>query len=217
MLTRNEKIEKNMGLVHACAKRFIGRGIEYDDIFQNGCIGLVKAVDSFDEDRGVKFSTYAVPVIFGEIKRLFRETGAIKVGRKLKDLSLKIRKESSNFLSLYGRSPTINELSDMLCTDKEQIVNALESSQIPMSLTSESDDDDEQMDIAVEFNDEKISTRLTVENIINSLEVNDKNIIYMRFFKGITQSKVAKALGMTQVQVSRREKFLLSTMRKKLV
>ena len=105
----------------------------------------------------------------------------------------------------------------MLCTDKEQIVSALESSQIPMSLTVELDNDDEQMDIAVEFNDEGISTRLTVENIINSLELNDKNIIYMRFFKRITQSKVAKALGMTQVQVSRREKFLLNAMRKKLV
>ena len=119
-------VRDNIGLVHACARRFRGRGIEYDDLFQAGCLGLVKAAGSFDESRGVRFSTYAVPAILGEIKRLFRDGGTVKVGRSLKELSLRARRESAAFLQREGRPPTVGELAARLGVEPEQAAEALE-------------------------------------------------------------------------------------------
>ena len=121
-------ISENIGLVHACAKKFKSRGIEYDDLFQAGCVGLIKAADAFDTSRGVKFSTYAVPVILGEIKRLFRDGGAIKVGRSLKDLSLKATRFVNEFSTKNAREPTINELADALNVEAAMAAQALEVS-----------------------------------------------------------------------------------------
>lgn len=213
---REEIIESNMGLVYACANRFKGRGIEYDDIFQNGCLGLIKAADAFDDKRGVRFSTYAVPFILGEIKRLFRESGSVKVGRRIKDLSIKLRRKCDEYLAQNGRSPTVGELAEMFNISTEQIVQALDASQAPMSITSASEDEDNQIDIPIEFNDESISNKMTIAGILESMSKDDRTLIYLRFFKGTTQTNTAKILGRTQVQISRREKILLKIMREKL-
>lgn len=210
-------IEAHFGLVHSCCQRFRGRGIEYDDLFQTGCMGLTKAAKKFDFERGVKFSTYAIPVILGEIKGMFRDGSlSLKVSRKLKELSNKIKSEREKFIKVYEREPTISELSGLLNAEKEQIMEALDATKHPISLSTSTNEDNNVLEIPIEFDDEKLSSEISVRQIINTFDTRDKNLIYLRFFKGITQSEVAKNLGMTQVQVSRREKVLLKLLREKL-
>lgn len=210
-------IESHFGLVHSCCQRFRGRGIEYDDLFQTGCMGLTKAAKKFDFERGVRFSTYATPVILGELKGIFRDGClSLKVSRKLKELSNKVKIEREKFVKRYEREPTICELSNILNTEQEQILEALDATKWPVSLNSPINDDNNSFEIPVEFDDEKLSAEISVRQIINTFESRDKNLIYLRFFKGITQSETAKSLGMTQVQVSRREKTLLKLLREKL-
>ena len=216
MDNREQRISDNIGLVHACAKRFKSRGIEYDDLFQAGCLGLVKAVDGFDEDRGVKFSTYAVPVILGEMKRLFRDGGAIKVGRALKELSLKATKETSDFTAKEGRVPTIQELAEILEVEPVMAAQAVGAAQRPISITCDECVGGGQMDIIVEAEDEKIAELLSLQQVVGTLEPRDRKIILFRYFKNQTQMQTAQFLGMTQVQVSRREKVILSKLRAKL-
>ena len=136
---RSRMIEENIGLVHACAHRFKGKGIEYDDLFQAGCIGLVKATDAFDSERGVRFSTYAVPVILGEMRRLFRDGGTVKVSRSLKELSMKAARQRDQFAKEHGREPTVSELAQALQVSEEAVVEALGAGAPPVSLTSEED------------------------------------------------------------------------------
>lgn len=216
MNKRESKVNDNLGLVHSCAKRFRGKGIEYDDLFQAGCLGLVKAIDNFDESRGLCLSTYAVPVILGEIKRLFRDGGAIKVSRSLKELSLKAVRESAEFLSRNGREPTVSELAEILGTDRETTAQALEAAQIPMSLTSDDENGNSQIDIPVEAPDEKLTEVISLKNEIEKLPERDREIILLRFFQNKTQTQTAKVLGMTQVQISRREKKILEFLRSRL-
>lgn len=212
-------IEEHFGLVHLCAQRFRGRGQEYDDIFQSGCIGLTKAAKKFDASRGVQFSTYAVPVILGEIKALFREGGALKVSRYTKELAFKLKAECEKFIRSYEREPSVSELADIMNVSQNQVITALDSIKAPISLDGFyglDNENNECAQIPVPFDDEKISSRILVTEAMNAFKQRDKNLIYLRFFKGITQSETAKSLGMTQVQVSRREKMLLQTLRKKL-
>lgn len=216
MSERENTVQQNLGLVHACAKRFKGRGIEYDDLFQAGCLGLLKAVDNFDEERGFKFSTYAVPVIIGEMKRLFRDGGAVKVSRSLKELSLKAVRESTKFIAENGREPSVSELAQRLDAEPEQVSQALSASQMPVSLTVSDDDGESQTDIPVDPPDEHLTELLSLKSEINNLPERDKNIIILRFFKNNTQSQTAAKLGMTQVQVSRRERKILLALREKL-
>lgn len=208
--------EENLGLVHLCANRFRGRGIEYDDLYSAGCIGLLKAVKAFDSGRGVKFSTYAVPVILGEIKRLFRDGGAIRVSRSLKELSMRLQRLCEDFRQREMREPTIAELSLLSGETEADVSEALCVSQPLLSLTS-GDDDEGQTDIPTESPDESITDLLALRQIMAQLETNDRALLELRYFKGLTQSKTAKALGMTQVQVSRREKKLLTYMREELL
>ena len=121
---RSKTIEANLGLVHACAHKFKGKGIEYDDLFQAGCMGLVKATDAFDTQRGVRFSTYAVPVILGEMRRLFRDGGTVKVSRSLKELSMKVTRQREQFAKRQGREPTVSELAELLEVTQEAVVEA---------------------------------------------------------------------------------------------
>jgi RNA polymerase sporulation-specific sigma factor len=208
--------EDNLGLVHLCANRFRGRGIEYDDLYGAGCMGLVKAAKAFDDSRGVKFSTYAVPVILGEIKRLFRDGGTVKVSRSLKELSLKITRTTQSFTHKNGREPTVSELSKLLNADPEDIIAALNSSQPALSLTMGDEDGDSQTDLPVDPPDEDITDKIALRQVLADLSPEDRKLIDLRYFKGMTQTKAAKELGMTQVQVSRREKKLLTYMRSKL-
>ncbi len=210
------KAEENLGLVHLCANRFRGRGIEYDELYSAGCLGLLKAVKAFDSDRGVKFSTYAVPVILGEIKRLFRDGGTVKVSRSLKELSMKLQKVCSEFMLREGREPAISELSEIVGVCEADIAEALCASQPLVSLTS-GDDEGGQTDIPVEAHDEQILDLLALRQIMKALPENDRMLLELRYFRNMTQSAAAKILGMTQVQVSRREKKLLTEMRKELL
>ena len=216
-MDRDQSIQENIGLVHACAKRFKGRGMEYDDLFQAGCLGLVKAVDHFDESRGLKFSTYAVPVILGEMRRLFRDGGAVKVGRPLKELSIRASRKAAEFAEKEGRSPTVGELAELLGVEPAEAAQALGAAQMPLSLTASEEDGGGQMDISVEGEDEKIAELLSLKQVVKELPPRDQNIIYFRYYKHRTQTETAQALGMTQVQVSRREKVILQEPRRKLV
>ena len=204
--SREQVIENNLGLVHSCAHRFKGRGIEYDDLFQAGCMGLIKAADAFDTQRGVKFSTYAVPVILGEMKRLFRDGGSVKVGRTLKELSLKCVRTREQMAVKLGREPTVSELAQQLQVDVAAVVEAVGAAQPPVSLTENEEEGGGQFDIPVASHEENVSDLLSLREVITTLDARDRKLIVMRYFGGKTQTEVAKVLGMTQVQVSRAEK-----------
>ena len=210
---KDQFVKKNFGLVHSCANRFRARGIEYDDLFGAGCVGLLKAIDGFDESRGLMFSTYAVPVILGEIKRLFRDGGAIKVSRSLKELSIKAVRARERFTVYNGREPTLIELAELLQTDVELVVEALNVSIPPMSLSVSEDDGGGQIDICVEGDDNELCDTISLNEVVNRLDESDRNLIALRYFKSKTQTETANLLGMTQVQVSRREKKLLQKLR----
>ena len=216
MTEKNEFISKNLGLVHSCCGKFKGRGIEYDDLFQAGCMGLIKAVNGFDESRGLMFSTYAVPVILGEIKRMFRDGGSVKVGRTLKELSLKVIRENERLSKALGREPTVNEIAESLKVPPENVTEALCAAQPTMSLTVENDDGTSEFDIAVESGNEKLVEQISLNEVMSKLPENDKKLIYLRYYKSKTQTETAEQLGMTQVQVSRREKVILLKMRQLL-
>lgn len=217
MNLRDKTVENNLGLVHACCKRFKNHGIEYDDLFSAGCLGLVKAVDRFNPDLGLQLSTYAVPVILGEIKGLFRESGTVKVSRSLKELSLKITRASSEFENENQRCPTVSELAKILDTTVEKINDALNSAKIPLSLTAENDDDENrQIDLPQEDTIDKLTEKLAVKQVIKELDNMDRKIIELRYYMHKTQTETAKELNMTQVQISRREKKILTFMRQKL-
>ena len=215
-MSREQRITENLRLVHSCCKRFVGRGIEYDDLFQAGSLGLVKAVDGFDESKGLKLSTYAVPVILGEIKRLFRDGGSVKVSRSLKELSLKASRLSEQLSKTLGREPTVNELAEKLSVTPEELSEALCSTRPTVSLTFDSDGEEQQLDLPTESHESEVVDKLGVRQIIDTLPENDRKLIDLRFYKMYTQQKTAGELGMTQVQVSRREKVILSNLRKKL-
>lgn len=215
---RSVFIEKNLGLVHSCAGRFRGRGIEYDDLYSAGCMGLVKACDGFDETRGVCFSTYAVPVILGEIKKLFRDGGTVKVSRSIKELGLRINAARERHMKLYGAEMTVGQLAEELGETPEAVALAIRASMPAMSLTPETDDgDDRQMDIPVASPEEELSDKISLEEVLDSLSEQDRTLIRLRFYGNRTQSDTAKLLHTTQVQVSRRERKVLQLMRMKLL
>jgi len=210
---RGELIENNIGLVHSCAGKLKGRGIEYDDLFQAGCMGLVKAADAFDHGRGVRFSTYAVPVILGEMRRLFRDGGTVKVSRTLKELSIKINRERERFTLSHGREPAISELANLLSVSETQIVEAVTAAAPPLSLTESGEDGGGQIDLPVGSPEDMLSNLLSLKQVLGQLEPEDRRLVYFRYFDNMTQTQTAKRLGMTQVQVSRREKKILLGLR----
>lgn len=217
MENKQEIAKANLGLVHACAKRFKGRGIEYDDLFSAGCVGLLKAINNFDRNRGIKLSTYAVPVILGEIKQLFRDSGTVKVSRSLKELSLKASKISDEYLRQHGEEITVNKLAEILETEPDRVVQALNASRLPVSLNNLDRDGDEYVtDIPVDSVEEKLSEIISLRQAVKDLEEEDKKLIILRYYKHMTQTQTAKVLNITQVQVSRREKKILANLRNSL-
>lgn len=212
---RNSIIENNIGLVHSIAKRFKGRGVEYDDLFQCGCVGLIKAVDNFDETLGYKFSTYAVPVIMGEIKRLFRDGGAVKVSRSLKEKSLKAQAVRDQFINRELREPTVSEFAELLGCDISETAEILNVINPIISINQFGEDGSEDFDIPVDDSD-KLFDRLSVNQVLSALNEQERKIVDYRFYKGKTQSETASFLGISQVQVSRKEKALLLKLREKL-
>lgn len=215
---RAEFIENNLGLVHACAGRFRGRGIEYDDLYSAGCMGLVKAYDGFDEGRGVQFSTYAVPVILGEIKKLFRDGGTVKVSRSLKELGLKVTALREKLVKSTGVEPTVAQLAQALGERPEQVALAIQAGQPALSLTPVTDQEDaRQLDIPTDSPEEELADRIGLQEVLSQLPPEDRTLIYLRFFAGKTQSETARVLGTTQVQISRRERKILKNMRGQLL
>lgn len=215
---RSAFIEKNLGLVHACAGRFRGRGIEYDDLYGAGCVGLIKAYDGFDESRGVCFSTYAVPVILGEIKKLFRDGGSVKVSRSIKELGLKINAARERQIKLFGTEPTVAQLAQELGETPEAVALAIRAAMPTMSLTPEGEEDsDRQMDIPVESPEEELADRISLGEVLRTLPEQDQRLIQLRFYGNRTQSDTAKLLNTTQVQISRRERKILQLMRSRLL
>ena len=201
---RDDMIVSNIPLVHSIANRFRGRGVEYDDLYQSGCVGLIKAVDKFDVNRGFSFSTYAVPVIMGEIKRLFRDGGAIKV-QSLRE----------KFKQKELREPTLSELSKLSGFSVEELSEILNVLTPIASLSASNEDGEEMLDIPVDESDE-LFDRLSVHQALKILDKTELMIVKYRFYDGITQNETAKKLNISQAQVSRKEKQILLKLRNKL-
>jgi len=217
MTTREKRINDNLGLVHSCAKRFKNRGVEYDDLFQAGCVGLIKAADGFDESLGFVFSTYAVPAILGEMKRIFRDGGAVKVSRSLKERSREVWAEKEKLENEKGYEPTLAEIAERVGLSVCETSELLLASQPVISLTSgDAERDDRQFDIPIDSEEEKINERLTLDTCIKELSESDRKLIELRYYMSKTQTEVASKLGMSQVQVSRREKKILKEIREKM-
>lgn len=215
---RSAFIEQNLGLVHACAGRFRGRGIEYDDLYSAGCMGLVKAYDGFDESRGVCFSTYAVPVILGEIKKLFREGGVVKVSRSLKELGMRVNAAREQYIKLCGTEPSLTQLAQQLDEPLDSIALAVQAAQPALSLTPDNGEESEaQLDIPVDSPEEELADRISLGEVLRSLPQEDQDLIRLRFYGERTQSETARLLHTTQVQISRRERKILRWMRAQLL
>lgn len=208
-------IESNMPLIKSIVKRFKNKYIEYDDLIQLGSLGLVKAINNFDSSYDVRFSTYAVPMITGEIKRFIRDDGAIKVSRAVKLLSSKITAYVEQYTKINAHEPTIAELAEEFKTDPEEIVYALDSSHLPVSLYDKYDDDGKNLIEKLPSGDtqEDMYNKIVLNDCIRELPEREKLIITLRYFKDKTQSDIAKLLGISQVQVSRIETKIINKMK----
>ena len=218
----NKLIEANLPLVTSISKKFTNRGYEYEDIYQIGCMGLVKAIKNFDEKYNVKFSTYAVPMIIGEIKRFLRDDGMIKVSRNVKSLAKKLHFDKEALTKELNREPTVEELAQFSGMDKEEILFALESSASMQYLYEVIHQDDGSPVLLIDklsenaIEDKNITEKLALKEALRNLDTKSRQIIVLRYFKDKTQIQVAKMLGISQVQVSRIEKKVLQEMRKQL-
>ena len=215
---------KIIGLIWSIVKRFSGRGYELDDLYQIGCIGFIKSIQRFDTSFDVKLSTYSVPYMIGEIKRFLRDDGSIKVSRSLKELNTKIRETQKHFLTTKGRELTIDELAKELKVTKEDIALAIESANPVESIEKSvyNSKEDKEIGLVERLSTNKdeaelLTNKIVVRDLINGLQTRDKKIIMLRFFKDKTQSEVAKILGINQVQVSRIERRILTSMKIKLM
>ncbi len=214
---RDEIVEKNMRLVWSVVQRFLNRGYDPDDLFQIGCIGLLKSVDKFDLSYDVKFSTYAVPMIIGEIQRFIRDDGTIKVSRSLKEIGNRVRRTKDELTKELGRVPTVYELSEHMDVPVEEILMAQEAVLAPTSIHEtvyENDGDPiTLLDQISDQDNEKWFEKIALKEAIENLDDREKLIVYLRYYKDQTQSEVAARLGISQVQVSRLEKKILTTIK----
>ena len=213
-MTRDEFIEGNLPLVHKLANRFRGRGVEYEELYAAGCVGLVKAVDRFEPERGLCFSTYAVPVILGEIRRLFRDGGSVKISRSLKELSVKAARLRDQ-LSANGE-PRISDIAQALGVTPEEAAEALCAGIPPVSL-DHGGEDGEPLPVPSASGEDALIDRLALRQCLSELSGEDREILMLRYFRRKTQCETAHILGMTQVMVSRRERKLLKELREQLV
>ncbi len=219
---REQLVEENTGLVWSVVKRFFNRGVETEDLFQIGNIGLLKAIDKFDTSFEVKFSTYAVPMIAGEIKRFLRDDGIIKVSRSLKELAYKAHICKKNLQDRYNREPTISEIAGELGVECEELVQALDAN-VDVESLQKPIGQKEGQEICLmdklpkeERDEEKILDRLLLKQLLEHLGKEERQLIYLRYFADQTQAQIGQVLGMSQVQVSRMEKKVLESMREQL-
>lgn len=210
---------KNAALVRSIVKRFIGRGIDYEDLYQLGCMGLVKAVNNYDESFGVRFSTYAVPLIMGEVRRFLRDDGSLKVSRPIKELYAKAMAAKEKLLAQLGYEPGIEDIAKEIDCTSEDIIQAMEASKMPASLNAAITDDGSReltlSDCIVDGNDESSKTidRVLLQGLLKDLPPRERQIIILRYFLENTQSEIAKQLGISQVQVSRMESKIIKKLR----
>ncbi|EMS69586.1 RNA polymerase sporulation sigma factor SigF [Ruminiclostridium cellobioparum] len=217
-------VEKNIGLVWSIVKRFQNRGYEVDDLYQIGSIGLIKAINKFDISYDVKFSTYAVPMIIGEIKRFIRDDGIIKVSRSLKEIASKARITKEIISKELGREPSVNEVAERMNVSPEELVLALEAGCTPESLYSTVGEGDNTPILLIDrINADNNSSevdlidKIAIRQILDSLDARERQIIILRYFKEKTQVQIAKLLGISQVQVSRIEKKILKDIKHKMI
>ncbi len=209
--TDNKFIQDNLGLVHSLALRFKGRGIEYEELYAAGCEGLVKAAKGFDESRGLKFSTYAVPVILGELKRLFRDGGTVKVSRGLKELSIKAARVQEN-LRKKGIEPHLSQIAEELGVTVEQAGEAVCAAQPVLSLTP-AEDGEPEYDLPVPPQQTAVTEHIALNQCLALLNEDERNLLILRYWKNRTQTETGVILGLSQVQVSRKEKKVLGKLR----
>ena len=217
---RDTLVEKNTGLVHSIVKRFLNRGVEMEDLFQIGTIGLLKAIDKFDCSFDVKFSTYAVPMITGEIKRYLRDQGMIKVSRSLKEINAKAYRVHEALFA--GREPGLEEIAEKIAVTREELVMAMEEGAQIESLQKmiyQGDGSGIVLEDKIEEPEngqESLLNKMLLEQLLGSLEAKERELIYLRFFQEKTQMQIAGELGISQVQVSRMEKKILKVLRERI-
>ena len=212
--------KQNTPLIRSIIRRFMDKGIEYDDLYQIACIGFMKAINNFDEAFDVKFSTYCVPMVIGEIKRYMRDNGAIKVSRTLKILANKINRYIDEYQSYNNASPTIEHLANKFGVEQDEIVVAIESSKMPVSIYDKFDDGDEDGQELIEKipctdTEEKLLDKIQLGDILSGLSQREQKIIMLRYYRDKTQSEVAENLGVSQVQISRLENRIIDKIRLK--
>ncbi len=214
-------LTENVSLLKSIIKRYLGKGVEYDDLFELACMGFLKAIEGFDESFGVRFSTYAVPMIAGEIKRFLRDDGSIKVSRALKKTARDINRYIEQFTMQNGRQPTPKEIAEEFSIDESEVVFTLGSAWMPISIYEQTDGKDEKSTTLAdrlpsdESQDELID-KLLLKNAISALPERERKIVMLRYFRDMTQSEVAREIGVSQVQVSRIESKIISQLQKAL-
>ena len=218
---QDKLVENNMGLVYSIVKRYSGRGYETEDLVQIGAIGLIKAIKKFDTKFNVCFSTYAVPVIAGEIKRFLRDDGAVKISRTLKETAIKGRRTEEELRRVLNRDPTIGEIAEKCGVDADTLTEAFDAAAPPASIYDSIYENGENeirlLDtMAGDESEEKIINKVMAENILTSLKPRERQVIVLRYYKGKTQSEIARIIGVSQVQVSRIEKRILENLRKSM-
>ena len=211
--------ENNTPLIKSIIRRFKNKGVEYDDLYQIACIGFLKAINNFDENFGVKFSTYTVPMVIGEIKRYMRDNGAIKVSRTLKILANKINHYIEEYQSYNNISPSIENIAEKFGIEEDEVVIAMDSTKMPLSIYDKFDDEEEGLElidkIPCQDTEEKTLNSIHLSTIIEGLNEREQKVIILRYFRDKTQSEVAENLGVSQVQVSRLESKIIDKMRLK--
>lgn len=219
---KEQIVTSNLGLVWAVARRFLGRGHDLEDLYQIGCIGLMKCIDKFDLSYDVKFSTYAVPMISGEIKRFLRDDGIVKVSRTLKETAYKVKKMREEIVNRTGVEPKLEEISSMLDIDMEEIVASLEANVEVESIHKTIYENDGNaiylIDKIVSEEDEKeeVINHMLIEELMRDLNDEERQLIQMRYYENKTQTEIANVIGVSQVQVSRMEKRILLKMRQQI-
>ena len=215
-----EKIfTENAPLIKSIVKRFKGKGVEYDDLYQIACIGFLKAVKNYDESFGVKFSTYTVPMVIGEIKRYMRDNGAIKVSRTLKILANKINKYIDAYQTSNDSSPSVENIAEKFGISSEEVAEALDSARMPLSIYDKFEDEDDAQELIEKIpsgeREEDMLNKIMLTGVIQSLSERDRKIVVLRYFRDKTQAEIAESLGLSQVQISRLENKIINKIRTK--
>jgi len=217
MEARKQMIEGNTRLVWSIVQRFASRGVELEDLFQIGCIGLMKSVDKFDLSYDVKFSTYAVPMIIGEIQRFLRDDGMVKVSRSIRELNFKIRQVTDEYLKTNEKPPSVSELAEMLGVSQDEILMATDAMRDPASLHEQLfESEGDSITLMDQMKDEKSELPfqyISLKEVLKKLDKREQAIIYLRYYHDLTQTDIAERLGISQVQVSRLEKKILAQLK----